>query len=144
MRHVMAGYDDSDTLRVCIFRPYRRGLGPSFRLTLWATGRIDSRGQSILGYRLTMHYTRIQMRQFPIAMGRGVTETIFEGEDFAGSPMHGDDSDDTVRALMGFLTLRPGDTDADYFASDTEAQRAYRDHHGQALAMEVYSRFGED
>jgi hypothetical protein len=69
---------------------------------------------------------------------------IFEGEDFAGSPMDGDDSDATMQALMGFLTLRPGDTDAEFFASDTEVQRDYRDHHAEALAMVVMDRFGED
>lgn len=140
----MSNYDDSDVLRVCIFRPYRRGLGPSFRLTLWATGRIDSRGQSVIGYRLTMHHLRLCSPLDGTVWQKASTETIFEGEDFAGSPMHGDDSDDTVRALMSFLTLRPGDTDADYFASDTEAQRAYRTHHAESLAMAVYSRFGED
>lgn len=139
----MSRYDDSDTLRVCIFRPYRRGLGPTFKLTTWSTGRYDRRGCSVIGYRLTMHGQYLQVTAFPAARMRMQRVVIFEGEDFCGSPMHGDDSDECMRSLMGFLTLRPGDTDADYFASDTELQRDYRTHHAEALSMAVYDRFGE-
>jgi hypothetical protein len=51
---------------------------------------------------------------------------IFEGEDFAGSPMDADDSDETVAALLTFLTLRRGDTDAEYFESYTPEQLAWQ------------------
>jgi hypothetical protein len=40
---------------------------------------------------------------------------LFQGEDFAGSPLHTDDLDETVAALLSFLSLRPGDTDREYF-----------------------------
>jgi hypothetical protein len=40
---------------------------------------------------------------------------LFRGEDFGASPLHADDSDETLRALLGFLALRPGDTDRDFF-----------------------------
>jgi hypothetical protein len=36
--------------------------------------------------------------------------------------LHADDSLETVASLLTFLTLRPGDTDADYFAGYTPAQ----------------------
>lgn len=76
-----------------------------FRVDLWDTGTRDWRGQTRLAYRL-----------------RDRGETIFAGEDFCGSPMHADDSLDTIAALLGFLTLKPGDTDPEFFAEYTERQ----------------------
>ena len=115
-------------IRTCKFSPYRKGAGPSFTLKLWDTGNLDSRGQTYLGYRLT------------------TTDKVcvFEGEDFAGSPMHADDSDETVAGLMSFLCLQPGDTDADYFESYTAAQLAFAAEHAEALRCEVSNRFGND
>lgn len=52
-------------------------------------------------------------------------ETVFQGEDFGASPMHAIDSDATVRALLTFITLQPGDTDLEYFAGYTERQWAF-------------------
>lgn len=83
-----------------------------YYLLTWSTGRYDRRGQSYIGY----------------AFGRtDEGEPLFAGEDFAGSPMHADDSDETLRSLLGFLTLRQGDTDADYFDDYTPRQLEFRD-----------------
>lgn len=82
----------------------------TYRLTLWATPYCDARGRTRLAYRLT---------------APGGDRVLFAGEDFAGSPMHADDSDMTVRALLTFLTLRPGDTDPNYFDGYTDEQRAF-------------------
>jgi hypothetical protein len=68
---------------------------------------------------------------------------LFNGEDFAGSPMHADDSNATVASLMGFLTLRPGDTDSDYFRTYTSAQLEYCSAHAETLSCEVTCRYGE-
>mgnify|MGYP001560414375 CR=1 len=76
-----------------------------FTLRLYDTGRVDWRGQSKLAYELKDH-----------------RKVIFSGGDFAGSPMHADDSLQTVAALLGFLTLQPGDADREYFASYAPAQ----------------------
>jgi hypothetical protein len=76
-----------------------------FTLRLWDTNTRDWRGQSRLAYELKD--------------GRKV---IFAGEDFAGSPMHSDDSLETVASLLGFLTCKPGDTDSEYFDKYTEDQ----------------------
>jgi len=76
-----------------------------FTLRLWDTGARDWRGQSKLSYELKD--------------GRKV---IFAGEDFAGSPMHADDSLMTVASLLCFLTCKPEDTDREYFASYTQTQ----------------------
>lgn len=35
------------------------------------------------------------------------------------------DSDDCLRGILGFLTLRPGDTDLEYFEHYTEEQLGY-------------------
>jgi hypothetical protein len=112
-------------------------MGPEFRLFLYATERTDSRGCTVLAYRLKRCPNGI--------MSTKSQTTLFEGEDFRGSPLHADDSDATVKALLSFLTLRPGDTDAEYFDSYTDAQQEWLEsHEPEALACEVERRFGED
>lgn len=118
-----------DLIRVCEFSPYRKGCGPKFRLRLWDTGRSDELGKQVLAYAL--HYT-------------GDKNPIFAGEDFHCSPMVAIDSDSCVASLMAFLTLRPGDTDAEYFAHYTDRQREFCDQHAESLAGEVYARFERD
>ena len=119
-----------ELIRTVRFSPYRRGAGPTYILNLYDAGSRDWRGQTQLGYRLDRK------------MGK-VREVLFEGADFAGSPMHGDDSNETVRSLMTFLTLQPGDTDAEYFDSYTPEQLEWAESEAEALAMEVMNRFGE-
>ncbi len=116
-----------DILRRITFRPYRRGMGPAFRLTTWDTGRTDG-GKYVVGYRLIT--------------SKG--QTLFRGEDFGCSPLYAIDSDETIAGIMAFLTLQPGDTDAEYFASYTPEQLDYCAEHAEALASEVESRFGQD
>ncbi len=105
------------------FTPYRRGHGPRFCLTVYDTFKRDSLGKNVLAYRLTMN-------------GR----ELFTGADFACAPGHAIDSDSCIECLMGFLTLRPGDTDADYFANYTAEQKAYCEQHAETLAGEVSAR----
>lgn len=119
----------SEIIRRCIFRPYRKGMGPSFRLTVRDTGRTIG-GKHRLGYLLT----RIEP---------GTILNVFEGDDFGCSPLHAVDSDETVAAIMGFLTLRPGDTDAEYFENYTADQLEFCQQHAESLSCEVLNRFGE-
>lgn len=121
---------DMSLLRVCRFTPYRRGMGPTFTLTMRDAGTTDSRGVTTIAYRLTMREP-----------GAKRATVLFDAADYHGSPMHSDDSDDNVHGLMGFLTLRPGDTDAEYFEGYTAEQRAYCSAHAEALSCEVDSRF---
>ena len=116
----------TDIVRRVRLSPYRKGAGPTFTLTLSATNRTDWRGQTILAYRLSE--------------GRRI---IFEGDDFTGSPLDTDDSDETIAALMTFLTLRPGDTDAEYFSSYTDAQREFASEHAEILSWYCATRFEE-
>lgn len=105
--------------------------GIRYTLRMWDAGRVDARGCSFLSYELYRGFG-------------DTTDTLFEGEDFAGSPLHADDSGETVRALMGFLTLKPGDTDPEYFSGYTTEQLAWSRHHAEELAMAVLERFGEE
>jgi len=68
---------------------------------------------------------------------------IFRGTDFTSSPMHADDSDDALRALLGFLTLRPGDTDREYFDGYTPAQLAFAASSNCEYLQFIYSDDGE-
>lgn len=121
---------DNSLLRVCRFTPYRRGMGPTFTLTMRDAGTTDSRGVTTIAYTLTMREP-----------GSKRASVLFNAADYHGSPMHADDSDDNVRGLMGFLTLRPGDTDAEYFESYTPEQRAYCESYAESLSCEVDNRF---
>lgn len=64
-------------------------------------------------------------------------ECIFAGEDFAASPMDPVDSDIVMHTLVRLLSLRPGDTDREYFQSYTERQLAWAEQYGDQLALAV-------
>lgn len=49
-------------------------------------------------------------------------ELIFKGYDYGPSPLHDAHSFDSLVALLGFLTIKPGDTDDEYFKNYTRAQ----------------------
>jgi hypothetical protein len=117
-------------LRTVRFSPYRRGAGPTFTLTMRDAGTTDNRGVTTIAYRLTMREP-----------GASKSAVIFDAADYHGSPSHADDSDQNVEGLMGFLTLRPGDTDAEYFESYTDEQRAFADSHAESLSACVDWRF---
>ena len=118
-----------DVLRRMRFAPYRAGCGPRFALTTWDTGRARD-CKWMIGYRLTMITGRRR-------------EVLFEGEDFGCSPMNSIDSDAACAGIMSFLTLKPGDTDPEYFASYTPAQMEYCRQHAEALSGAVHWRFGD-
>lgn len=60
---------------------------------------------------------------------------IFEGDDFRTGCWAEVDYADAARSLMGFLTLREGDTDADYFDRYTPEQLAWRDEYAKGLSI---------
>ena len=49
-------------------------------------------------------------------------ELLFSGDDFSPPPMDDPYSLDSLVSLLGFLVLKPGDTDDEYFLEYTEAQ----------------------
>jgi hypothetical protein len=62
-------------------------------------------------------------------------ELIFSGDDFRPGLSTAPDSDAAAGALIGFLSLKPGDTDPDYFADYSERQMDFAREHGEDLAV---------
>lgn len=103
---------------------------PTFTLAIYDARGITNPRQ--LGYRLTMH-----------TKGKRAC-VVFQGSDFGCSPLQACDSDRTVAAILTFLTLKPGDTDRDYFASYSARQLEWAGEHAEALYMEASARLGEE
>lgn len=119
-----------ELIRSVDFDPYISGT--SFKLQLYGTNIPDSRrnGRTMIGYRLWQ-------------IDRDRATLVFDGDDFGPSPSHSDDADESVASLMSFLTLRPGDTDADYFDDYTSEQLDFAASHGEALSICATDLFGE-
>lgn len=100
-------------------------LERGYRLKTWDTGRTIG-GKPLVGYELT---------------GRAGA-ALFRGEDFGCSPLHAIDSDDALRALCGFLFLRRGDTDRDYFEGYSAEQRAFAESSDCESLAFLYSEEG--
>lgn len=133
-------------LRRVIFRPYRKGCGPTFILDTWDTGRTGYNGKWLVGYRLVMAEPNPEWRG-DVSRNAGpktVRTVLFEGDEFSPGAGMCVDSDEAIEGLMGFLTLRPGDTDREYFDNYTPAQLEYCSQHAEALSCEVMRRFGRD
>lgn len=132
--HMLRSYD---MLRHVIFTP-NRNSGPRFHLWTLDCGP-SATGKHRIGYVFKAYrWTSMGGKR-----NRSVSETVFADCDFYCAPQHPIDSDACIRSLMNFLTLRPGDTDADYFANYSEAQRDFADMDAEAVSMEVLNRFGE-
>ncbi len=101
-----------------------------YTLKTWDTYRTDRMGKSTLGYTFRKPDGAI----------------LFEGEDFHVGMSTAIDSDEALRSLLGFLTLAPGDTDAEYFEKYTPAQLAFAE--GPAEDLQTWGMdpedFGED
>jgi len=92
-----------------------------YTLQMWDTYETDTLGKTVIAY------------EFRKPDG----SLLFHGSDFRCSPMHAIDSDECVRALLGFLTLKPGDTDKEYFDKYTPDQMAFAE--GDAESLSLYS-----
>jgi hypothetical protein len=81
-----------------------------YRLELFDTGnRMPGASQ----WRLAYKFSSVQEKKQKI---------IFKGDEYGCSPCHATDSDASVRELLDFLTLKPHDTDEEYFKDYTPAQ----------------------
>jgi hypothetical protein len=127
--------DRSTRIRRVFLRPYLPGHGPVFMLDVHDEN-IRRNGRDRLSYRLVM----IEGGHGSVPRTRTV---LFTGTDYGCSPLHSIDGDGSIAGLLGFLTLRPGDTDAEYFEAYTPEQLAYCDEHAETLAAESVARFGE-
>lgn len=77
-----------------------------YTLSLESTNNLDKLGHEMVRY------------EFKNPSG----EILFSGEDFGASPLHDATGLESAKGLLGFLTLKPGDTDAEYFDGYTEKQ----------------------
>lgn len=117
--------DDPNFLRHVILK----APGGRYDLRTWDSGRTDHMGKTVLRYEFR------DPRGF----------MLFSGSDFACSPMDAIDSDASVGALLGFLTLRPGDTDREYFDEYTPAQMAFAESSdAEYLQNEAQYRFDKE
>lgn len=54
------------------------------------------------------------------------------------------DSDAAKALVLSLVAMKPGDTDADYFASYSPEQLAFAEAHGEEIDMARMWRFGDD
>lgn len=116
-------------VRTVRFTPFIKGAGPIFTLQLFDAERTDDRGAYGVCFRLLM-------------AGKPLFEAMTSKGAFYGHSAV--DSDEAIKGVMSFLTLKPGDTDDDYFNRYTKRQRFYCEKYAEALSLEVENRFGED
>lgn len=83
--------------------------GVIYRLRTFDLYRNDSMGKSMIAY----------------IFGAVGKPALFWGDDFHVAPSHSTDGDDCLRSLLGFLTLRPGDTDQEWFDRYTPEQMEF-------------------
>ena len=103
------------------------------RLELLRTWQVD-------GFHLDLYYFGTGWGRVRLAYAfydRG--ELIFSGDDFYPSPLHSYDGAEAIAALLGFLALRPGDTERDYFERYTARQLAWAAERGAELALAAYA-----
>lgn len=101
----------------------------SYRLTMTDTGEKLVDGHGIVHYK------------FESTAPDQVT--IFEGSDYFPSPLNRPLSDKSVNDLMGFLTLKQGDTDSEYFKDYNITQMLFRDAEAEFVSYAVYDMFPE-
>lgn len=122
----------SEPCRTVRFAPYRAGMGPTFTLRIWndLVPGWDHYGRLRVAYELRQH-------------AGGVTSVLLQGDDIHLSAGTCTDSNRAVAEIMGWLTLRPGDTDGDFFSDYTPAQLDFCSTHAEALNMTSIDRWGE-
>jgi hypothetical protein len=117
-----------EPVRVARFRPYTGDQGEG-TLILWDGNARDEAGRYCVQFRL---------------LWSTMPEPLF---DVDAGPFHGHvsvDGDKAIVGVMGFLCLKPGDTDPDYFDKYTPAQLEWAETHAESVSCEVMARYGED
>jgi hypothetical protein len=108
-----------ELLRHVIFGP----VGCEYELKLYDTGECFGKYGAFAKSRLAYEFGKVG--QF----------ALFKGDDFGCSPQYAINSDQALRSLIGFLTLRQGDTDAEYFEEYTPAQLNFIGTDAEELSM---------
>ncbi len=100
---------------------------PCGRVLIWDTGEwVEPRHKSpkLIGF---------DRPKLGYAYWHGTDEVpMFMGDDFSVPQMRKNDIS-AVQDLLGFLSLRKGDTDDEYFEKYTPRQLAWRDEHAEEL-----------
>ena len=60
---------------------------------------------------------------------------VFEGNDYRPSPMWAYDSAEALFGLLGFLSLKPGDTDDEYFEKYNREQMQFAETFAEDLSL---------
>lgn len=97
-------------------------IGRKWQLKVYDPHVFSGRSQTTLGYEFISPEGKI----------------LFAGHDFGCSPMNAIDSDECLRSLLGFLTLKPGDTESDYFADYTAEQLEFAESY-ECEALSLYA-----
>lgn len=116
-------------IRFARIAPYLKGKGPTFRVEIWDTFTTDNRG-----------CTRLIARLYMFDAGK---RTHVLDMPFCNGPWTADDSNQSMAMAIEGVAMKPGDTDADFFADYTPEALAVVSKHGDSLAMVAYDRFGE-
>lgn len=123
MQQTVSIPDPSDD---CVLRHVK--VGP-VRLLLWDTYIVDDTHHTMCGYAMWVGDCAKSTCDDP---------PLFFGTDYGVSSHQPVDSDDAVLGILSFLTLAPGDTDADFFAQYTEEQLEWcQSSECEQIALEV-------
>ena len=78
-------------------------------------------------YLMALHYyeNKGDRRKVGYTFGRENAPAIFSGLQYSPSPLYSPEGYDSAIGLLGFLTLKKGDTDEDYFDDYTPEQLAF-------------------
>lgn len=74
----------------------------------------------------------------------GTREVVWQAcQSYLGIPGHQSiDGDDAKEGVLHSLSMKPGDTDADFFEGWTEAQIAFGETYGETIALISEERYG--
>ncbi len=97
----------------------------TFVLHTWDTNKV-------VGNKWVIHFQFIKLGP--------VFETIIFEDDIHCPSIYAIDSDYTLQAILGFITLRLGDTDREYFKDYTKVQIEFRDTYAEELQLEFTGR----
>jgi len=108
--HIRESYDHLSTWR---------SDADGFRLELFDTYQVR-RGKSVLAYQF-FHNDVL----------------VFEGDEYGCAPSHAVGGDLSIASLLFFLSLKPGDTDSEYFERHeyTREQLEWAKSHGEELGL---------
>lgn len=105
-------------------------------VTAWDANHCDSTGHNRIDVQARLCWTE---------NGKRRTRTIFKrGQTWCATAAgHSVDGDTAKELVLSLLAMKPGDTDADYFASYTAEQLDFARTYGDDIRCEAMHRYGE-